>query len=331
MRILVTGGAGFIGSHVCEALLSDGHKVMTLDNFNTFYDPRIKKENVREIQTHLKAKNFTLKTADIRDTRAVTRIFRAFSPDLVIHLAAMAGVRPSIQNPALYTDVNIRGTQVLLDACKALNVKNFVFASSSSIYGNNKKVPFSEIDRVDHPISPYAATKKAGELLCHTYTHLFGMKISCLRFFTVYGPRQRPDLAIHKFTKLLFKGETIPFFGDGSTKRDYTYIKDIVDGVLKAARWTKRAPAGAYEIFNLGESRTISLKELIRGLEKVTGRRAKLKRLPMQPGDVERTYADISKSKKVLGYDPRMDFEEGLYVFVDWYRGKHSGIPCRAR
>ena len=244
---------------------------------------------------------------------------------MVIHLAAMAGVRPSIENPLLYGDVNVKGTQVLLEACRLSGVKHFIFASSSSVYGNNKKVPFSEKDRVDRPISPYAATKKAGELLCHIYSSLYRMNVCVLRFFTVYGPRQRPDLAIHKFTKLLFENKPIPFFGDGKTSRDYTYIDDTVDGVLKALRWTAgHGKKGAYEIFNLGESRTVSLKRMVSCLEEVIGKKARLRRLPPQKGDVARTFADISKARKILGYAPVAQFREGVVRFVNWYR-RHAG------
>ena len=325
MKVIVTGGAGFIGSHVCEALLSAGHEVTSLDNFNPFYDPAVKRRNIREILRHPQAARFKSVRADIRDRAAMNRVFRAFHPAMVIHLAAMAGVRPSIENPLLYGDVNVKGTQVLLEACRLSGVKHFIFASSSSVYGNNKKVPFSEKDRVDRPISPYAATKKAGELLCHIYSSLYRMNVCVLRFFTVYGPRQRPDLAIHKFTKLLFENKPIPFFGDGTTKRDYTYIDDIVDGVLKALRWTAgHGKKGAYEIFNLGESRTVSLKRMVSCLEEVIGKKARLRRLPPQKGDVARTFADISKARKILGYAPVAQFREGVVRFVNWYR-RHAG------
>lgn len=316
-KVLVTGGAGFIGSHLCEKLLAGGADVASVDNFNTFYDPDLKRKNIAEISTRY-SKKFRSFEADIRDAEAVRKAFDDFKPNAVVHLAAMAGVRPSIQNPALYVDVNINGTQVLLDACRAAGLKNFIFASSSSVYGNNEKVPFSETDNVDYPISPYAATKKAGELMCHAYSHLYGFKSVCLRFFTVYGPRQRPDLAIRKFTHLLLKGEEIPFYGDGSTQRDYTFVEDIIDGVTKALRWNSERPEGSYEIFNLGESRTISLSEMIACLEKATGKKARLKKLPMQPGDVNKTFADISKSMRVLGYDPRTSFEAGIARFLEW-------------
>jgi len=316
-KVLVTGGAGFIGSHLCERLLADGTHVVSVDNFNSYYDPDMKRRNIADISAR-HSNQFTSIAADIRDSDAIGKILKDFSPDAVVHLAAMAGVRPSIQDPALYVDVNINGTQVLLEACRAAGTKDFIFASSSSVYGNNEKVPFSETDNVDYPISPYAATKKAGELMCHTYSHLYGFKSVCLRFFTVYGPRQRPDLAIRKFTRLLHSGEEIPFYGDGSTQRDYTFIEDIIDGVTKALLWNYQRPEGSYEIFNLGESRTVSLSEMIACLEKATGKKARLKKLPMQPGDVNTTFADVSKSKRILGYDPRTSFEAGISRFVEW-------------
>ena len=324
-KILVTGGSGFIGSHLCEALLSSGRAVVSVDNFNGFYDPRIKKKNEADIGRHPNAGRFKSFHADIRDARAMSRIFKAQNPDAVIHLAAMAGVRPSIDDPRLYEDVNIGGTGILLDLCRRSGIFRFLFASSSSVYGNNRKVPFSESDRVDHPISPYAATKKAGELMCHTYHHLFGMSIACLRFFTVYGPRQRPDLAIHKFTRHILRSEPIPFYGDGSTRRDYTYIDDIVGGILKALAWTAQNRQSRYGIFNLGGSRTVSLSQMVACLERVTGKKAGIRRLPMQPGDVLRTNADLSRSRKVLGYRPATDFEKGVARFVDWYRKTADG------
>lgn len=323
-HILVTGGAGFIGSHLTEALLKFGYKVVVLDNFNDFYDPKIKKENIKAIKNQMvelsiPEDHIQIVTADIRDHKQMEKLFASSSIQLVVHLAAMAGVRPSISAPLLYNDVNINGTLNLLEMCKKYGVKKFAFASSSSVYGNNKKVPFAETDFVDYPISPYAATKRAGELLCHTYHHLYGMDIACLRFFTVYGPRQRPDLAIHKFTKLIINEEEIPFYGDGTTERDYTYIDDIIDGVLRAIQWVENGQ-GRYEIFNLGESRTINLKQMVTTLEKALGKKAKLKVLPMQPGDVKRTYADITKAQKILGYRPATAFEDGIEKFVQWYK-----------
>jgi len=322
--ILVTGGAGFIGSHLTEALLKSQQKVIVLDNFNDFYDPEIKRGNIKAITTKMAElgipeDHFQIVEGDIRNTEQMDKLFASFSIQLVVHLAAMAGVRPSISVPLLYNDVNINGTLNLLELCRKYGVKKFVFASSSSVYGNNKKVPFSETDFVDHPVSPYAATKRAGELLCHTYHHLYGMDIACLRFFTVYGPGQRPDLAIHKFTKLIINDEEVPFYGDGTTERDYTYIEDIIDGVVKAIQWVQ-AGQGLYEIFNLGESRTVNLKEMVTTLEKEIGKKAKLKVLPMQPGDVQRTYADITKAQKILGYQPTTAFEDGIKQFIQWYK-----------
>ena len=310
--ILVTGAAGFIGSHLCEKLLEE-NSVVGLDNFCDFYDPQIKYSN---IENCLEKNNFHLLKADIRDKEKLAEIFDDHNFRIVIHLAAMAGVRPSIVNPQLYTEVNVNGTVNLLEECKKHNIKNFIFASSSSVYGNNRKVPFSENDNVDFPISPYAATKKAGELICHTYHHLENMSIACLRFFTVYGPRQRPDLAIHKFTQTMLNNETIPVFGDESTQRDYTYIDDIIDGIVKALRFIQTG--NHFEVFNLGESQTITLNEMIASIEKALDIKARKERLPMQPGDVLRTFADISKSKRILQYDPQTEFKDGIRKFVEW-------------
>lgn len=319
--LLVTGNAGFIGSHVCEALLLKGFGVVGVDNFNTFYNPALKRGNVQEIE---KAKGiseatFRMFEGDICNCVFLERVFEEVRPDAVIHLAAYAGVRPSIENPQLYTWVNINGTVNILECMKKFCVKRLCFASSSSVYGNNKKVPFSESDPVDKAISPYAATKKAGEVICHAYHHLYGINTACLRFFTVYGPRQRPDLAIHKFARLMCEDKEIPFFGDGSMRRDHTYIGDIVDGVLRALEWTD-SKEKRYDIFNLGESRTISLIDLVKTISKVIGKDAVLKHMPMQPGDVQITYADISHAREVLGYNPHTDFEEGLCMFWDWYQ-----------
>jgi UDP-glucuronate 4-epimerase len=328
--ILVTGGAGFIGSHLCKALLQKNQKVIIIDNFNNFYDPIIKKNNIEEVKKFMSSNdidsnNLQVVEGDIRNIEQLDKLFEENKINLVVHLAAMAGVRPSIKDPLLYNDVNIKGTLNLLEMCKKYGVEKFIFASSSSVYGNNKKVPFSEDDNVDFPISPYAATKKAGELLCHTYHHLYDIDVACLRFFTVYGPRQRPDLAIHKFTKLIFNDEEIPFYGDGSTERDYTYIDDIIDGVTKAIDWVQ-VKKGIYEIFNLGESNTITLKRMVETIEKAIGKKAKLNKLPMQPGDVKRTYADVSKAKKILGYDPKTDFEFGIESFISWYKEANNII-----
>ncbi|HEY6874263.1 MAG TPA: GDP-mannose 4,6-dehydratase [Geobacteraceae bacterium] len=321
MRILVTGGAGFIGSHLCERLLSAGHDLIVIDNFADFYDPRLKRRNVAEVaQAAVRGgREFTLCEGDIRDGAFVTALFAQERPEAVVHLAAAAGVRPSIQDPLYYEEVNIRGTMHLLEAARAAGIRPFVFASSSSVYGNNPKVPFAETDPVDHPISPYAATKKAGELICHTYHHLYGMNVACLRFFTVYGPRQRPDLAIHKFTRLLLEGKPIPLYGNGTTSRDYTYVDDIVGGVEKALAWVCTDEA-RYDIFNLGESRPVELRRLVEIIEAETGEKARIERLPLQPGDVERTYADIAKSAAMLGYRPTTSIEEGIRAFVRWYR-----------
>lgn len=319
--VVVTGGAGFIGSHLCKRLLKNGNKVVVIDNFSDFYDPKIKRRNIQEIEEETKGKpdKFSLYEGDIRDIDFLQGVFKDINIDCIVHLAAYAGVRPSINNPVLYTDVNIVGTVNLLEIAKKFNIKQFIFASSSSVYGNNRKVPFSESDIVDFPISPYAATKKAGELLCHTYHELYDINTACLRFFTVYGPGQRPDLAIHKFTKLIFEDKEIPFYGDGTTERDYTYIDDIVEGIIKSIKWVQHS-TGRYEIFNLGNSHTVSLREMVETIESVTGRIAKLKMLPMQPGDVNRTYADISKAKAILGYNPCTLFIEGIEKFIAWYK-----------
>lgn len=311
MNILITGVAGFIGSHVAEFLLHSGNRVIGIDNFDPFYAERFKRLNLQNL---VYQEGFQLYEADIRDVQALEEIFAENQVDVVIHLAAKAGVRPSIDAVGEYYDVNLRGTVNILEAMRRHGVLNLLFASSSSVYGNNPKTPFSESDSVDNPISPYASTKKSGELLCHVYHHLHGFNISCLRFFTVYGPRQRPDLAIHKFIRLMDEGRPIPFYGDGQTARDYTYVADIVNGVDCALR-----KLGGYHIYNLGESRVIRLADLLALLEKVSGRKAVLNRLPMQPGDVEITYADISRAKAEIGYAPSYDMEQGLRNFVDWY------------
>lgn len=307
--LLVTGAAGFIGSHLCEKLLAAGHRVVGIDCFDTFYDPAIKHRNIAAC---LANDRFKLVEGDIRDAAAVEAAMAGC--DLVVHLAARAGVRPSIENPLLYQDVNIRGTNVILEGMRKLKLGKLVFASSSSVYGNNKKVPFSESDNVDFPISPYAASKKAGELLCHTYHSLFGMDITCLRFFTVYGARQRPDLAIHKFTRLIDAGKPIPVFGDGSMKRDHTYVDDIIRGVMAAIE-----RCGGFRIYNLGESQPVALSELIAAIERALGKKAIIERLPLQPGDVDQTYADVSLARKELGYSPTTSIDEGLAHFVQWF------------
>jgi UDP-glucuronate 4-epimerase len=319
--IIVTGAAGFIGSNLTERLLKVGYTVVAIDNFNDFYNPEIKRTNVSEIiQKNKGLLSFELFEGDICDAEFIQKTFKQVKADAVIHLAAYAGVRPSIENPALYAKVNIDGLINVLEASRINNIKSLVFASSSSVYGNNKKLPFAETDNVDNPISPYAATKKAGELICHTYNYLYNMSFACLRFFTVYGARQRPDLAIHKFTKLIDEGIPIPFFGDGNTKRDYTYIDDIIDGIIKALEWTF-INKNSYDIFNLGESTTISLNEMVVAIEKALHKKALLKKIPAQLGDVECTYADISKAKQILGYNPHTSFEDGIMRFVEWYRG----------
>jgi UDP-glucuronate 4-epimerase len=317
-KILVTGGAGFIGSHVAENLLAAGARVVSLDNLCDFYDPALKSANLDSLFAHSGLSRFTHWNADIRDAKEMTRILETERPDAVIHLAAMAGVRPSIDNPQLYTEVNIGGTQNLLQACADNGVRHFIFASSSSVYGNNIKVPFSESDNVDYPISPYAATKKAGELLCHAYAHLYGMAVYCLRFFTVYGPRQRPDLAIHKFAKLMLEGKEIPLFGDGRTERDYTYIEDIVQGVLKALELNLKAETPDYNVINLGGSQTVSLNEMVSALEDALHVKARVQRLPKQQGDVERTYADIARARALLDFKPAISFRDGIQKFASW-------------
>jgi UDP-glucuronate 4-epimerase len=311
VKILVTGGAGFIGSTVVDKLLARGDQVVCLDNFDEFYDPRIKRRN---IEPAMQNPNYRLVEGDIRDMSLLKELFAREKFDMLFHPAARAGVRPSIIDPMLYEDVNIKGTMNLLEMAKDHKLKGFFFASSSSVYGTNEKVPFSEKDFVDHPISPYAATKKACELICYTYHHLYKMNISCLRFFTVYGPRQRPEMAIHMFTRLIDQGKPIPMFGDGTTKRDYTYIDDIADGVLNTI--DHNAPWGVY---NLGESETTELHELIEQIGNALGKEPVIDRKPMQPGDVEITYADISHAKDEIGYDPHTKIKDGVPMFVQWY------------
>ncbi len=319
-RLVVTGGAGFIGSHVVEALLEAGFEVLVIDNFNDFYAPKIKERNLARIREKAGDKLKVVKL-DICDKAALLKEIEAFAdPDtFVLHLAARAGVRPSILHPELYSRVNIDGTINILEVCKILKLKKLVFASSSSVDGDNKNLPFRESDQTTNPISPYAATKKAGELLCYTYHKLYSLQVLALRFFTVYGPRQRPDLAISKFTELILKNEEIPVFGDGSSERDYTYIDDIVDGVLKSVAYLEAAgEKSIYEIVNLGESKTVSLSTMIETLEKHLGKKAIINRLPSAPGDLELTYADISYGKELIGYNPTVDFDEGIKRFVAW-------------
>ncbi|MDZ7372505.1 MAG: GDP-mannose 4,6-dehydratase [candidate division KSB1 bacterium] len=312
MRILVTGGAGFIGSHLCEKLLARGDTVVCIDDFNDYYDPRIKRRNLAGC---VGDPRFRLVEGDIREERVLEEAFSMGPFDVVAHLAARAGVRPSIRDPLLYEQVNVHGTTLLLEWMRRTGVQRMVFASTSSVYGANRKVPFSETDPVDNPISPYAATKKACELICYTYYHLFGIHTTCLRFFTVYGPRQRPDMAIHRFTRLIDTGKPVPMYGDGTSRRDYTYIDDVLQGVLRAIDGCE-----GYEIYNLGEARTVALAELIRLLEGLLGKKAKIQQLPEQPGDVPVTFADIRKAREKLGYDPQVPIEEGLRRFVQWYQ-----------
>ncbi len=314
MNILVTGGAGFIGSHLCEKLISLESKVICIDSFDDFYNPAIKENNISEIAGN---KCFKLYRSDITSINQMEEIFSKTNIDIVIHLAARAGVRPSIQNPLLYEKVNILGTMNLLECCKKYNITKFIFASSSSVYGGNKKLPFSEEDNVDHPISPYAATKKAGELVCYTYYDLYKISVYCFRFFTVYGPRQRPEMAIHKFTRQILGGEEIEIYGDGSSLRDYTYIDDVISGMVNSLDRIK-----GFEIINLGNSKMVRLIDLIRLIETATGKKTFLKFIDSQPGDVFATHADIRKAEKMLKYFPGTDIKEGLIKFVKWYKEK---------
>lgn len=311
MNILVTGGAGFIGSSLTDRLLENNLKIFCLDNFNDFYNPLIKENNIRH---NLENKNFNLIRGDILDKNKLDEIFSSNNIHMVIHLAAMAGVRPSIENPLLYEKVNIEGTINLLECMKIHNVKKMLFASSSSVYGGNKKVPFSETDGVDKPVSPYAATKKAGELLCYNYHHLYGIAIYCLRFFTVYGPRQRPEMAIHKFTRQIYSGQKITVFGDGSTSRDYTYIDDIVNGIINCID-----RVNSYEIINLGNSNPTKLIELVKLIQNISGRKSGITKEEMKPGDVFTTFADIKKAKKIIAFKPETSIEDGLQKFISWY------------
>jgi UDP-glucuronate 4-epimerase len=314
MHYFVTGGAGFIGSHLVEALLTQGHEVTIIDDFNHYYSPKIKRLNIAGFKDQV-----TIIEGDIRDAILVERTFAKGNFDTVIHLAARAGVRPSIQSPKLYFTTNIDGTFNLLDACRHHEVKDFMFASSSSIYGVNEKVPFAETDALTRTISPYAATKLAGEQICSNYAHLFGVRCMCLRFFTVYGPRQRPDLAISKFTERILAGETIQQYGDGTTARDYTYVEDIVDGILATTDYHE----SDFEIFNLGGSATTTLSELIKMVEKACGMAAQIEVVGNQPGDVPRTYADINKAHDLLGYSPKTPIADGIKKYVEWFK-KHS-------
>jgi UDP-glucuronate 4-epimerase len=310
MRILVTGGAGFIGSHLAEKLLTAGHEVVVLDDFNDFYDPQIKHANIAGF-----ASDVTVCAADLRDAESVQSLFRREKLDAITHLAARAGVRPSIQQPRLYYDTNVIGTLHLLEAARVTGVERFIFASTSSVYGASKTIPFSEDEHLTQTLSPYAATKIAGEFLCSTYSHLHQIRVVALRYFTVYGARQRPDLAIHQFTRRIYAGQSIDQFGDGSTRRDYTYIDDIIQGTMAALSYG----GPLYDVFNLGESQTIQLKDLILAVENALGKKAKINELPEQPGDMPLTYADISKARKLLGYNPTTKLGEGLPKFVEWF------------
>ena len=316
MTYLITGGAGFIGSSLADDLLEKNNRVVVIDNFCDFYDPQIKENNIKNA---LKNDNYKLYRGDIRDKELLNKIFSENNIDIVVHLAAMAGVRPSIENPVLYQEVNCLGTQNILECMREKKIMNLVMASSSSVYGNSKTVPFKESDIVDFAISPYAATKKANEVMTHVYHKLYNMNVIMLRLFTVYGPRQRPDLAINKFTRLMLEGKKIPMFGDGSTSRDYTYIGDIVDGIERSVNYCLNN-SNVYEILNLGNSSPVSLKEMINIIGKCLNVVPDIEELPMQPGDVDRTFACIDKAKDMIGYNPQTPFEEGIKKFVKWYR-----------
>jgi len=317
-KILVTGGAGFIASHLCEALLGEGAEVVVIDDFNDFYDPAIKEANIAGFRDRV-----TLVRGDIRDGTLVNALFQEHRFDKVFHFAARAGVRPSIADPRLYFTTNIDGTFNLLDACRHHGTSRFIFASSSSVYGINRKVPFSESDPIERTISPYAATKIAGEQICSNYAYLFGIRCSCLRFFTVYGPRQRPDLAIAKFTRAIRDGQPIERYGNGETARDYTYVDDIIQGVLAAARYTD---VSDFEIFNLGGSATTTLDGLIAQIEETLDRKAIIRQLPEQPGDVPRTFADVDKARRLLGYEPQTPVAQGLRNYAEWLEERE---PCQ--
>ncbi|MEQ1762932.1 MAG: GDP-mannose 4,6-dehydratase [Pyrinomonadaceae bacterium] len=321
-NVLITGGAGFIGSNLTEHLLAEGGwNVSVVDDLNDFYSPEIKRANLAEVR---EKGEFQFFEADIRCSESLQPVFDENEFDVIVHLAARAGVRPSLKQPKLYAETNINGTLNLLELARDYEVKQFVFGSSSSVYGENEKLPFAESDPIFNPISPYAATKAAGELICHTYSHLFDIRTICLRFFTVYGARQRPDLAIHKFSKRIWEGKPITVFGDGSTQRDYTYIDDIISGVRAAMDYD----ASMHEVFNLGESETTELSRLIELLEESLGKKAVIDRQPMQPGDVPITYADISKACKLLGYNPQTKIEDGIPKFVEWFKAVNQESPA---
>lgn len=312
MKVLVTGGAGFIGSHTVRKLLADGHEVICVDNFNDYYDPKIKEENIAEF---LDSEKFTLERCDIRDDEKIPEIFKKHDPSHGVYLAARAGVRPSLENPQLYHDVNVNGTLNLLEVSK--NLENIAWASSSSVYGGSQEIPFTETQWPLYPISPYASTKMAGENLCRYFHEQFKMNINCIRFFTVYGPSGRPDMAPYLFTDWIYNGQKIKRFGDGSTKRDYTYVSDIVDGIVAALK----KPLG-YEVINLGNNKPVELNDFIATIERILGKEAVIEQLPEQPGDVPLTYASIDKAKELLGYEPKVDIEEGMQNFIDWYLSK---------
>ena len=318
MKVIITGAAGFIGSHLCERLLDRDWDVVGLDNFDPFYDPSMKRRN---LEAALRSPRFRFIEGDVRDPGCIDEVVsdagaRSGSPpDAIVHLAARAGVRTSLEDPVLYSEVNLVGTTRMLEAARSLGVSRFIFASSSSVYGDREGAPFKEGDNVDFPISPYAATKKAGEVLCHAHHHLYGFAVTCLRFFTVYGPRQRPEMAIHQFTRSILEGKPVVVFGDGSARRDFTYVDDVVDGIVLALE-----RAAGYRIYNLGNSRTVELSQLISLIEKACGTGAKIDRRPSQPGDVGLTCADITRAADDLGYNPSVPIEEGLERFVDWYR-----------
>lgn len=318
-RAIITGAAGFIGSSLARKLLERGCEVVGIDNFDGFYSRELKEDNLAQLRTR---KPFRFEEIDIRDRDAVLRLFDDVAPNIVFHLAALAGVRPSIENPARYVAVNLDGTTNLFDAASRRRGLRFVFASSSSVYGNNRKTPFAETDPVDEPISPYAATKRAGELLAHTYSHLYGLPVACLRFFTVFGPAQRPDLAIMKFMRMIAAGESVPRFGDGSTSRDYTYIDDIITGVVAAGERIGADDIGRFRIWNLGHSSPVRLDEMIETIADVVGRPAKIRSLPEQPGDVERTWADLERSQRELGYRPTTPFREGVQRQWEWLKSR---------
>ena len=319
--VLITGAAGFIGSHLAERLLDRGDHAVGIDNFNTYYDPAVKRRNIARAA---ESDRFRLYETDICDEAALRAVFDETRPDIVVHLAARAGVRPSLEDPNLYNRVNVIGSQHILDACRQWPPSHLVFASSSSVYGGSTAVPFREDDPVATPISPYAATKRANELMAHVYSHIYGLKVTLLRFFTVYGPRQRPDMAIHKFTRLIDAGEPIPMFGDGSTRRDYTYIDDIIDGLIKAVDMPFQ-----YEIFNLGESQTTTLRDLVEQIAAALDKPLRIDPKPLQPGDVTITYADIAKARDLLGYNPQTPVAQGLGKFVEWYRANQQAAAAK--